>query len=47
MDYGQSSAAVYRFNGDSLAISPRHLSNSEWSMRLGVYLGEVPMVCED
>ena len=43
MDDSWSSTAIYRFNGDSLAISPHHSSNSEWSMPLGVYLGEAPM----
>ena len=47
MDDGRSSLAVYRFSGDSLAISPHHSSNSEWSVRLGIHLGEALMAFED
>ena len=47
MDDAWSSLAVYRFNGDSLAISPHHSSNSEWSVRLGVHLGEMPVAFKD
>ena len=47
MDDARSSSAVYRFNGDSLAISPHHSSNSEGSVRLGVHLGESLMALKD
>ena len=47
MDDGQSSSAVHRFDGDLLAIRPRHSSNTEWSVHLGVHLGEAPMVLKD
>ena len=47
MDEGWSSSAVYQFDGDSLAISPHHSSNSEWSVHLSVHLGEVLMAFED
>ena len=46
MDDSWPSSAVYRFNGDSLAISLHH-SNSEWSMRFSVHLGEELMAFED
>ena len=47
MDDGRSSSAIQWFDGDSLVICPHHSSNAEWSVRLGVYLGEVPMVLKD
>ena len=47
MDDAWSSSAVYWFNGDSLAVSPRHSSNSEGSMRLSVHLGESLMALKD
>ena len=47
MDDAWSSSAVYQFDGDPLAISPRHSSNSEWSVRLSIHLGEALMVLED
>ena len=47
MDDTQSSSAVYWFDGDSLAIGPRHPSNSEGSMRFGVYLGKALMALKD
>ena len=47
MDDAWSSSAVYRFNGDPLAISPCHSLNSEWSVRLSVHLGEALMAFED
>ena len=47
MDNAWSSSAVYRFDGDSLAISPRHSSNSEGSMRFGVHLGKALMALKD
>ena len=47
MDDSWSSLAVYGFNGDSLAISPHHSSNPEWSVCLGVHLGEALMAFED
>ena len=47
MDDGQSSLAVYRFDGDSLAIRPHHSSNTEWPVRLGIHLGEAPMMLKD
>ena len=47
MDNAWSSSAVYWFDGDSLAISPRHPSNSEGPVRLSVHLGEPLMALED
>ena len=47
MDDAWSSSAVYRFDGDSLAIRPCHSSNSEWSVRLSIHLGESLMALED
>ena len=47
MDDARSSWAVHRFNGDSLAISACHSSNSEGSVRPSVHLGESLMALED
>ena len=47
MDDGRWSSAIHRFNGDSLAIRPHHSSNTEWSVRLGVHLGEAPVALKD
>ena len=47
MDDTRSSSAIYRLDGDSLAISPRHSSNSEGSMRLSVHLGKSLMALKD
>ena len=47
MDDARSSSAVNRLNGDSLAIRPRHLSNSEGSVRLGIHLRESLMALKD
>ena len=47
MDDTRSSSAIHRFDGDSLAISPRHSANSEGSMRLSVHLGESLVALKD
>ena len=47
MDDARSSSAIHRFDGDSLAISPGHSSNSERSLRPSIYLGESLMALED
>ena len=47
MDNTRSSSTVYRVDGDSLAISPRHPSNSEGAMRFGVHLGKALMALQD
>ena len=47
MDNAWSSSAVYWFDGDSLAVSPRHPSNSERPVRLSIHLGEPLMALED
>ena len=47
VDNAWSSSAIYRLDGDSLAIRPSHSSNSEGSMRFGVYLGKALMALKD
>ena len=47
MDDGRSSSAIHRFDGDSLAKCPHHLSNTEWSVRPGIHLGKVPVALKD
>ena len=43
----RSSSAVYRLDGDSLAICPCHPSDPEGSMRLSIHLGESLMALKD
>ena len=47
MDDTRSSLAVYRLDGDSVAISPRHSLNLEGSVRLGIHLGKSLMALKD
>ena len=47
MDNALSSSAIYRFDGDPLAISLHHSSNSGRSVHLRVHLGEALMTFED
>ena len=47
MNNAWSSLAIYRLDGDSLAVRPSHSSNLEGSMRFGVYLGKALMVLKD
>ena len=47
MDDGWSSLAINWFNGEPLAIRPHQPLNAEWSVRLGIHLGEVPVPLQD
>ena len=47
MDDGQLSSAVYRFDGDPLAIRPHHPTKLEQSVRSGIHLGKPPVALKD